>query len=122
MRASGTLTKNTDPHQKYSSSTPADRMPMAPPAPAKPDQMAIALFRSSGGKIAVRIESVAGMARAAPMPMVARKAMTCPAVSAVEPSRAPRTKTTSPVNSAPLRPMRAPSAPAGSRMAANTRA
>ena len=49
----GTLTRNAEPHQNRSRRAPDTIGPMAPPAPAKPTQMAIARWRSSGGKIAV---------------------------------------------------------------------
>ena len=44
--------------------------PMATPAPATPAQMPMARPRSAGsGKMLVRIDSVAGMMSAPPMPM-----------------------------------------------------
>ena len=71
----GMLTRNTDPHQKCSSRKPLATGPMAAPAPARPAHRAMALARSWGGKTLVRIDSVAGMIRAAPIPMTARRAM-----------------------------------------------
>src|SRR4029079_5521750 len=66
-----TLTTNTAPHQNDGkihqpvSRNPASSGRSAPPAPAKPAQIAIALARSWGGKTAVRIDNVAGMTNAA---------------------------------------------------------
>ena len=69
----GTATKKTDPHQKPASRRmPLISGPMAPPAPANPAQMAMALDRSCGGNTTVMIDRVAGMISAAPMPMTAR--------------------------------------------------
>ena len=45
--------------------------PRAPPAPAKPAQIPMALARSWGGNTLLRIESVVGMIRAAPAPATA---------------------------------------------------
>ena len=70
------LTRNADPHQKRSSRAPDTIGPSAPPAPAKPTQMAIARCRSSGGNTAVINDSVAGITRAAPAPCTARPTMT----------------------------------------------
>ena len=47
------------------------------PIPATAAQMAIALGRSSSGKMFVRIESVVGMIAAAPTPISARDAISC---------------------------------------------
>src|SRR5207237_3520 len=94
--------------------------PMAPPAPAKPAQMAIARPRSSGGNTAVTVESVAGMTNAAPRPVMPRPTMTSPALPARPLSTAPAAKTPRPLTSASLRPYRSPIAPADSRTPANT--
>ena len=56
--------------------------PIAPPAPANPAHIAIALKRSRGGKTTLMIESVAGMMNAAPLPMMARPTITWNAVEA----------------------------------------
>ncbi len=57
----GTLTKKTEPHQKWFRSHPLPMMPMAAPDAAKPAQMAIARARSCGGNTAARMLSVPGM-------------------------------------------------------------
>ena len=118
----GTLTRNAVPHQKRSSSAPDTIGPIAAPAPAKPTQMAIARWRSCGGKIAAISDSVAGITRAAPAPWMARPAMTTPADVARPLSTAPPANTPRPASSAPLRPKRSPRAPAVSSSPANTRA
>ncbi len=118
----GTLTKNTEPHQKCSSSQPLPTMPMAAPEPANPAQMAMARGRSSGGKTAARIDSVPGISSAAPRPWVARMAMRAPGSPAMVASSDIVPKIASPAISAPLRPKRSPTAPAVRSSPANTRA
>jgi hypothetical protein len=118
----GTLTSRVEPHQKPSSSPPVRIGPMEAPAPANPAHTAIARGRSCGGKIDVIIDSVAGITKAAPMPMTARLAITCVASLASPPSSAPRPNTTSPPTSARRRPNRSPMAPALSSRPANTTA
>ena len=49
----GTFTRKADPHQNFSSRAPVTIGPRAPPAPANPAHMAIALRRSWGGKMVV---------------------------------------------------------------------
>ena len=77
MSRIGTLTRKTDPYQKWPSSQPLATGPMAPAAPVTLAQMAMALVRSSGGNTLTRIDSVDGMMNAAPMPMTARQPMSC---------------------------------------------
>ena len=68
----GTLTMNTDPHQKWSSRKPPATGPSATAMPATPDQIPIASARSRASvNTLVRIDSVAGMISAAPIPMTA---------------------------------------------------
>ena len=96
--------------------------PTAAPAPANPVHVAMALVRSSGGKIVVMSERVAGMTKAAPAPMIPRPMITWLGASAKPATPSPAAKTTNPTSSAPLRPKRSPSAPAGSSRPANTMA
>ena len=63
------------PYQKRPSSQPLTTGPMAPAAPRKLAQMAMALGRSSGGKTLIRIDRVEGMISAPASPMTARQAM-----------------------------------------------
>ena len=90
----GRLTRNTEPHQKCSSSSPDATGPKAAPLPEMPAQMAMALARSRAGNTLVRIDSVDGMTNAAPMPMIARAAMSMFGVSARAPSVEPAAKIT----------------------------
>ena len=72
----GTLTMNTEPHQKCSSRKPPVTGPSATAMPATPDHSPMASARSRVSvKTLVRIDSVAGMISAAPMPMTARAPM-----------------------------------------------
>ena len=69
----GTFTRNTEPHQKCSSSTPPSIGPDAMPIADTPAHTPIAFARSRGSwNTLVMIESVAGMMNAAPTPMSAR--------------------------------------------------
>ena len=61
-----------------------------------PAHRAIALARSRVGNTLVRIDSVDGMTNAAPMPMIARAAMSIPGLSAKAPSVEPAANTTRP--------------------------
>ena len=121
-----TLTTNTDPHQNDGkihqpvSRKPATSGPSAPPAPAKPAQIAIALARSCGGKTAVSSDNVAGITNAAPMPEIERDAITASDESAKAPSSEPAANMASPPISASLRPKRSPIAPAVSSRPAKT--
>ena len=117
----GTLTRNTEPHQKCSSRKPEATGPMAAPPPAMPAQTAMALGRSSGGNTLVRMESVAGMTKAAASPITARAPITAVEESAVAASSVPNRNRTSPACSAPLRPNRSPRVPAVKSIPANTR-
>ena len=122
MAAMGTDTKNTDPYQKWASRMPPISGPMAAPAPANPAQTAMALARSRRGKADCRRLRVDGMISAAPMPMIARQAISAVACPMNALAREALAKMTRPVSSAPLRPKRSPMAPAGSSRAAKTRA
>ena len=118
----GTFTRNAEPHQKRWSRAPDTIGPIAAPAPANPTHTAMARWRSSGGKIAVISDSVAGITKAAPAPCTARPTMTTTAEPAKPLITAPMAKTASPTSSAPLRPKRSPSAPAVRSNPANTSA
>src|SRR5215469_12453425 len=72
----GTLTRNTEPHQNRWSSHPPAIGPMAIPMPDTPAQMPIALPRSPGSRnVLVRIDRVDGMMIAPPTPISDRVAM-----------------------------------------------
>ena len=92
--------------------------PIATPSPEKPAHTAIARPRSRGSrKTLARIDSVAGMISAPPMPMNARLSVSC----SVDVERAadtdPATNTTRPTCSAPLRPKRSLRLPVGEQEA-----
>ncbi len=74
-RASGTLMRKTDCQAKCSSRKPPSTGPMTMPSEKTLDQTAIALGRSVSVKMSATIESVDGLARAAPSPMKARSAI-----------------------------------------------
>ena len=95
---------------------------MAMAAPAVADQMAMAWARSFRSvKTLVMIESVAGMISALPMPMIARVAMSWSALSANDDSTEAPPMTMRPIDRAPRRPNRSPSAPIVRRRPAKTR-
>ncbi|MNN92070.1 hypothetical protein D3C81_2102850 [compost metagenome] len=72
----GTLIRNTEPHQKYSSSSPPTTGPSAAPPKATEAQMPIATARSFSSVNARRImDSVAGIIMAAPTASKARDAI-----------------------------------------------
>ena len=71
-----TLMRKIEPHQKFSSNAPLTMPPIATPTPAKPAQITIARGRSAGGKTCAKIDNVAGITNAAPMPITARAPIT----------------------------------------------
>ena len=89
MATIGTFTRNTLPQEKCESSRPPSVGPMMTPTPATADQAAIACGRSRGGNTAFRIESVAGMTKAAPSPITTRSAISTPALGAKAAARLP---------------------------------
>ena len=77
--AIGTLTMNTDPHQKWSRRNPPASGPRTTPMPMTPDQMPIAMARSRASvNVLVRMLNVAGMMNAAAPPMTARAVTSWP--------------------------------------------
>ena len=78
MATTGRLARNTEPHQKCFRRTPETTGPMAPPAPAKPTQTAIARVRSSGGKIADDQRKRRRHQQRGTDALTARPTMTCP--------------------------------------------
>jgi hypothetical protein len=116
----GTLTRKTEPHEKCSSSRPPPVGPTATPIPKTPAQMPMAFACSSRGKTFMRIESVAGMMSAPPMPITAREAVSISLVvdSAAATDEAP--KMSRPMLSARLRPKRSPRLPMVSSSPAKT--
>ena len=96
--------------------------PRALLAPAMAAQAPMARPRSFGSrKMLVSSERVAGMIRAAPMPIDARVKISSVGLLARPDMIDPRPKMTMPTISAPLRPKRSPTLPRVSRRPANTR-
>src|SRR5262245_5911335 len=118
----GTFTRKIAPHQKCSSRKPPATGPAATATPAMPAHMPIASARSRASvKVLVRIDSVAGMISAAPMPITARAPMSASTLPANAAAADAVPNTTRPTASAPFRPYRSPIVPAVSSKPANTR-
>src|SRR5713226_4630849 len=120
--ATGTMNRNTLPHQKCPSSHPPTIGPVATPTPVVAPHSPIALARSlrSVNTFAIR-DSVDGKIPAAPMPMKARAAISSAGVLAKEPARLPAANSARPESRTPLRPRRSLRLPAARISAANTR-
>ena len=117
----GTLIRNTDPHQKWSSSAPPTRGPIGKLRKIVEAITAVAFCRSSGANSTGMMASASGMIAAAPRPSTARAAISSPEVTAYAQAAELTPKVASPVISTRLRPQRSPSIPAGSTAAASTR-
>ena len=121
MIAIGTLIQNTEPHEKWFSSTPPSTGPRATPRPEKPAHTAIARPRSRGSrKTLVRIDRVEGMISAPPTPIRQRAAMSWLGVPDSADRIEPTAKIMMPSRSAFLRPKRSPRLPVVSSRPANT--
>ena len=116
----GRLTRKMLLQAKFSISKPPEIGPIAMPIPATAAQTAIALGRSSLGKMFVMIESVVGMIAAAPTPISAREAISSVELLEIAASSEPAPKIPKPTNRARLRPNRSPRLPAASSRPANT--
>jgi hypothetical protein len=68
----GTFSRNTEPHQKWASSSPPTTGPIATPMPTAMAQMPMARGRSAGSNTLLMIDSVCGITAAAPRPIAAR--------------------------------------------------
>ena len=95
--------------------------PIATPNPAKPAQIAMARGRSAGGNTWARIDSVAGITKAAPTPIAARAPITAPDEFDSTANNDAAPKTIRPPLSASRRPKRSPRLPAVRSRPANTR-
>ncbi len=119
---SGMLTQKTDCQEKCSSRSPPTIGPIATPSPEKPAHTAMARPRSFGSrKTLVRIDRVAGMISAPPMPMKARVKISWLAVSDMAAATEPIPNRTMPICRAPLRPNRSDRLPAVRSRPAKTR-
>ena len=108
----GTLIKNTAPHQKYSRIAPPSNGPIAPPREKAMIQMLMAVVRSRASRNMLRMsERVDGAMVAPATPNTARETINIPALreNAARIDAAP--KSTAPIKSRRRRPMRSPSVP-----------
>ena len=108
----GTLSKNTAPHEKYSRIAPPSSGPIAPPSEKAMIQILIAVVRSRASRNMLRIsESVDGAMVAPAMPSSARETISIVALreNAARIDAAP--KNAAPTNSRRRRPRRSPSVP-----------
>ncbi len=78
ITATGRLTRNSEPHQKWSSSEPPISGPAAKPRELTELQMPMARGRSSSSKICMTTARVVVTSRAPPIPMPARAATSWP--------------------------------------------
>ena len=108
----GTFTRNTDPHQKCSSSSPPTTGPSAMPLAAAADQTAIARVRSLGSAKMLRIsDRVDGISVEPAMPSSRRAAMSTSAVGANAASTEATPNAVEPISSSFLRPTRSATLP-----------
>ena len=118
----GTFTRNTEPHQKDSSSVPPRIGPRADPTTDRLPQIAIAKFRSRSTVKYVRISArVAGIIAAAPTASTARAPISTSGDGANAASRDANPKITRPTTNIRVWPMRSPRVPLPSSRPAITR-
>ena len=84
IAVSGTLIRKTEPHQKWSSSSPPTIGPTAMATPTAEAQMPMARGRSRGSNTLVMMDSVCGMTAAPPRPIAARAQISWSGVCAYE--------------------------------------
>ncbi len=118
--ASGTIAPNRARQERNWPTRPPPRFPASPPRPSARVQDANARERCSGAERWTRIDIVAGVISAAPAPDRPRPAISVAGFCASALVAAPAANRASPASSAPLRPCRSPSAPAGMRSPAKT--
>ncbi len=108
----GTLIRNTAPHQKYCRIRPPSSGPIAPPSEKAMIQTLIAVVRSRGSWNMLRInDSVDGASVAPAIPSSARDTISIVAVRENAASTDATAKNTAPSSSNRRRPMRSPSVP-----------
>ncbi len=112
--------RKIEPYQKCSRRNPLHTGPIAPAAPVKLAQIAMAFVRSPGGNTLIKIDKVDGMMNAAARPMSARQAISSPMEVDCDARVQPIRNSSRPSCSAPLRPNRSPSAPVVNNRPANT--
>ena len=109
--ATGRFRKKIARQDTYSVSAPPTTGPIASASADTPAQVPIALPRSSGGKVTVMIESVAGIMNAAPTPWTARPAISQPWSGASPIAALDSANTTTPKRNMRRRPRMSPSRP-----------
>ena len=119
--ATGTLSRNTEPHPDQAISVPPRTGPPTRPTMAAALQAVIALRRSVGSKTVIRIDSVLGSTRAPPAPITARAAISWSGLAANVAASEAAPKSASPRSMILRRPNRSPRLPAVSRRPAKTR-
>ena len=108
----GTFTRNTEPHQKCSSSNPPSSGPSAPPAEKLAIHTPTANVRSRGSRNIVRSrDSVEGASVADARPRIARDAISMVGVNENAASMDAAPKTTAPMSNKWRRPTRSPRVP-----------
>jgi hypothetical protein len=112
--------RKTDVQLNHSSRSPPSSGPRPMPTEAMPAQTAMALPRSSRGKMFEMIDRVAGMMSAPPAPIRARTPMSWPGVSTSRTARLESPKRAVPACRARLRPNRSPNVPNESSRPAKT--
>ena len=118
----GTLTKKIQFQEMCSVMIPPSSGPIASAIAETPAQMPIAIPRSRAAKVAVMIESVAGIISAAPTPCTARAPISSGALDERPQASDESVKTTRPIVKISRRPSRSPSLPPVSRSDAKVRA
>ena len=97
IAARTTLTAKADRHENTSSSAPVHSRPSRALVPATAAHTETARVRSAGGKVAVMVDSVVGMTRAAPTPIRPRRKISSFADEAVMATAEAPPKITRPV-------------------------
>ena len=119
--AIGTLTRNTDPHQKCASSSPPMIGPSATPTPVVAAHRLIARCRSPGARyMSLMIDSDDGISSAPPIPMPARAAISTVTEPANAAQAEPTAKKARPAMNVRFRPTRSARLPAVSSSPAKT--
>jgi hypothetical protein len=108
----GTPSRNTEPHQKYSSTIPPSNGPMAAPTEKLVTQIPMATVRCSGSRNMLRMRDSVDGARVAPAtPSSARLTMSISALVEKAATTDATPKAAAPISSKRRRPIRSPSVP-----------
>ena len=108
----GTASKNTEPHQNHSSSTPPSNGPTAPPAEKLEIHTPTASVRCRGSANMLRIsDRVDGASVAPATPSTARAAISCSALREDAASTEAMPNAAAPASSSRRRPIRSPRVP-----------